>query len=161
VKHAPFAYRQHIRFAAAEMFEQGKTNAEIARALGVSRKSVSSWHSDWEKGGKDALKIGTPGRKPRLSGDQWQHIQQALLEGPRAHGYDTDLWTLERIAGLILKVTGVSYHPNSVWELLRRLDWSCQRPHRLAKERNEEAIARWKSEEWPRIEKGHALVEAQ
>ncbi len=147
--------------AAAEMFEEDKSNAEIARTLGVSRKSVSSWHSDWENGGRDALKIGTPGRKPRLDGKQWHHIQQALLEGPRAHGYDTDLWTLKRIAGLILTMTGVSYHPNSVWELLRRLDWSSQRPHRLAKERNEEAIARWKREEWPQIKKGQKLLEPQ
>lgn len=86
---------------------------------------------------------------------QWQDIERALLEGPRAHGFDSDLWTLERIAGLIYKMTGVSYHPNSLWELLRRLGWSCQRPHRLAKERNEEEIARWKKEEWPRIKRGH------
>ena len=154
MKHAPFAYRQRVRHRAAEMFERGQSNTEIASRLGVSRKTVIIWRSEWEAHGVDGLTIGTPGRKPRVSDEQWQQILQALLEGPRAHGYDTNLWTLERIAGLIKKMTGVSYHPNSVWELLRRLDWSCQRPHCQAKERNEEKIARWKDEDWPRIKRG-------
>lgn len=154
MKRAPFAYRQQVRYRAAEMFKEDKSNAEIARRLGVSRKSVSGWHSDWKASGDAGLEIGTPGRHRRLDDHQWQDIERALLEGPRAHGYDTDLWTLARIAGLIYKMTGVSYHPNSLWELMMRLGWSCQRPHRLAKERNEEEIARWKKEEWPRIKKG-------
>ncbi|MBI2843293.1 MAG: transposase [Armatimonadetes bacterium] len=144
---------------AAEMFREGKSNTEIARKLGVSRKSVILWRSDWGASGHDGLKIGTPGRKSRLNDAQWRDIEKALLEGPRVHGYDTDLWTLKRIAGLIHKMTGVSYHPCSVWELLMRLGWSHQRPHRLAKERNEEEIVRWKKEEWPRIKKGHKIME--
>jgi transposase len=40
----------------------------------------------------------------------------------------------------------------SAWRLLtQRLGWSLQRPERQAKERDEEAIARWVAHEWPRI----------
>lgn len=143
------------------MFEKGKSNTEVARELGVSRKTVILWRCDWQAQGIDGLTIGTPGRESRVSDEQWQQIQQALLEGPRAHGYDTDLWTLGRIANLVEKVTGVSYHPSWVWRLLRRLDWSCQRPHRQAKERDEERIARWRDEDWPRIKRGPQSEEPQ
>jgi winged helix-turn-helix protein len=43
----------------------------------------------------------------------------------------------------------------SAWRLLtQRLGWSLQRPERLAKERDEQAIARWVAHEWPRSKKG-------
>ena len=32
----------------------------------------------------------------------------------------------------------------AVWRILRRLDWSCQRPIDKALERDEEAIRHWK-----------------
>jgi transposase len=161
MKHAPFEYRQHIRNRAAELFEKGKSNTEVANELSVSRKTVIIWRSGWDAGGLEGLRIGTPGPESQVSDEQWRQIEQALLEGPRVHGYDTDLWTLERIAELIEKLTGVSYNPSWVWKLLRRLDWSCQRPHCQAKERNEEKIARWKEEEWPRIKKGRWKKEPQ
>jgi transposase len=72
-----------------------------------------------------------------------------------ANGFDTDLWTLERVAVVICQLTGVRYHPGHVWVILRhRLGWSLQRPERRASERDEEAIARWLQQEWPRINKG-------
>ena len=68
---------------------------------------------------------------------------------PAPHGYDTDLWTLARVAQVIGQVTGVTHHPGHVWRLLRRLDWTPQRPARRATERNDEQIARWIAEDWP------------
>lgn len=72
-----------------------------------------------------------------------------------ANGFDNDLWTLGRVAQVAERVSGVRLAPASVWRLLhRRLGWSVQRPQRTAKERDEEAIARWVAHEWPRIKKG-------
>ncbi|WP_243740787.1 helix-turn-helix domain-containing protein [Streptomyces sp. 8K308] len=42
---------------AAELFGQGRPNAEIARMLGVSDESVRRWKRVWEKGGADALRV--------------------------------------------------------------------------------------------------------
>jgi transposase len=77
-------------------------------------------------------------------------IDQALREGARANGFDIDHWTLARIATVIQRLTGVSYHPGHVWKLLRhRLHYRLQRPARRAVERDEQAIARWVAEDWP------------
>jgi transposase len=81
-------------------------------------------------------------------------VERALLAGAEAHGFDTDLWTLPRVATVIERLTGVSYHPGHVWWLLRRHGWSPQRPARRAAERDEAQIARWRATEWPRIKGG-------
>jgi hypothetical protein len=36
-----------------------------------------------------------------------------------ANGFDTDLWTLERVAVVIIQLTGVRHHPGHVWVILR------------------------------------------
>ena len=71
----------------------------------------------------------------------------------RAHGYETDLWSLPRIARLIKKLTGSSYHPGHVWKILQRMGWSLQRPAVRARERDEQKVAQWKSQTWEEVKK--------
>ena len=144
------------RLQAAELFAQGHTQAEVARTLGVSRQSAHVWRVRFEQGGVDALRSrGPTGPDPKLSPADLARVEQALLQGAKANGFDTDLWTLERVAVVICQLTGVRYHPGHVWVILRqRLGWSLQRPERRASERDEEAIARWVQQEWPRIKRG-------
>jgi transposase len=144
------------RLQAAELFAEGRTRAEVAQRLGVSRQSAHVWHAAWRQGGVDALRSrGPSGPDPKLSAAQLAKVEQALLQGARANGFATDLWTLERVAVVITQLTGVRYHPGHVWVILRhRLGWTLQRPERRASERDEEAITRWVQQEWPRIKKG-------
>jgi transposase len=145
------------RLRAARLFAQGHSQAEVARRLGTSRQNASRWHAKWRQGGHAALAgPARLGRPPRLGAADWRRVKQALLRGPQAHGFDTDLWTLPRVAEVIWRLTGVSYHPGHVWWLLRRHRWSPQRPARRASERDEEAIARWRTKEWPRIKRGRS-----
>ena len=146
------------RLKAARLFAKGKSQAEVVRALGVSRQSVSRWYRAWRREGEPGLKAaGRAGRKPKLTAAQLGQVEQELLRGPLAHGYATILWTLPRIARLIAKLTGVKYHPGHVWRILRALDWSIQRPEHRAKERDEEAITRWQKRRWPARKGGHSV----
>jgi transposase len=77
----------------------------------------------------------------------------ALLRGPRAWGFRTELWTLERIAQVVEKVAHVRYSLSQTWRVLHQLDWSRQRPARRAKERDEDAIVRWVRRRWPQVKK--------
>ncbi len=150
------AARQARRERAAELFAQGRTQAEVARELDVSPQSASRWHAGWQASGATALQSrGPTGRRPKVADDQLAAIEQALLEGALAHGFATDVWTLDRIAVVIQGLTGVQLSNPSVWRLLHnRLGWSVQRPARQAKERDEEAIQHWVAHEWPKIKKG-------
>jgi transposase len=122
--------------------------------LEVSRTTASRWYHTWQAKGRPALKgAGRAGRKPRLDHQQLARVETALLKGPAAHGYATDLWTLPRIATVITRLTGVRYHPAHVWRILQGLNWSLQRPARQARERDEAAIRRWQRQRWPQVKK--------
>jgi transposase len=140
-----------VRMQAGALFAAGHSQAEVAHQLGVARQNTSRWHARWRSGGLDALRSAGPtGLAPRLSDPQLHAIDQALRKGARAHGFDTDHWTLARITSVIEQLTGVGYHPGHVWKLLRhRLRYRLQRPARRAVERDERAIARWVAEDWP------------
>jgi transposase len=152
-----FEGMERRRRRAARMLARGASQADVARELEVSRQSVSRWHADWSAAGVKGLKAaGRAGRLPRLSEAQLARVERALREGPRAHGFPSDVWTLARVATVIEAETGVAYHLGHVWKLLRRLGWSRQRPARRAAERDDDAVAAWVASEWPRIKRGLA-----
>ena len=120
---------------------------------GSPRQSVSDWHARWQAGGPDALRSqGPTGPTPRLSDRQLGQVEQVLVKGAGANGFVGELWTLDRIALVIERLTGVRHHPAHVWALLHhRLGWSVQRPVRRAAERDQVAVDRWVKERWPAI----------
>ena len=139
------------------MFDQGVQQAEVVRALGVSRSAVSKWHTAWREGGREALEARpNTGRPSRLTDAQLDQLEDELLKGPRAHGYETELWTLARIGKLIPKLFGVRYHNSHVWVLMTKLGWSCQKPARRAKQRDEAEVESWRKVRWPKIKRGHS-----
>jgi transposase len=134
------------RLRAARLFARGESQVAVAKALGVTRVSAHHWFHAWKAQGRAGLKgAGRAGRKPRLDAAQLAGVERALRNGPRAHGFSTDLWTLPRVAELIERLTRVRHHPGHVWRVLRGLGWSLQRPTRRARERNEQAIETWKT----------------
>ncbi len=142
------------RRRAVALLDQGLGVREVARQIGCSPMSVSRWQTDVRTRGPDALRPKpTPGRPPRVTPRQRATLLKSLLKGARAHGFSTDLWTLPRVAEVIARAFGVRYHPAHVWKILRGEGWSCQKPERRAKERDEAAIQRWRTERWPHIKK--------
>ncbi|MFE5655675.1 winged helix-turn-helix domain-containing protein [Streptomyces sp. NPDC056517] len=84
------------------------------------------------RGGTDALRRRpATGRLPKLDEDQVERVRSALEQGAQAYGFEADLWTLERVGAVVMRVTGVTLSRASVWRLLTgRLGWSLQRPER-------------------------------
>jgi transposase len=142
------------RRRAVALLDEGLGVREVARQIGCSPASVSRWHTEVRSRGPDALqRKPAPGRPRRLTGRQRARLLTLLLKGATAHGFSTDLWTLPRVATVITRTFGVTYHPAHVWKILRGEHWSCQKPERRARERDEAAIQRWRTERWPHIKK--------
>jgi len=148
------AQLQQRRHDALAMLRRGMKPIDVAKALRVSLVSVGRWRKAARAGGRGALAAKPhPGRPPKLTLAQRRLLVQLLHRGPIHHGYSNQLWTLERVAEVIIRTFGVRYHPSAVWWILRSLGWSCQKPQTHARERDEAAIGRWRRVEWPRIKK--------
>ena len=128
---------------------------EVSHRVGTSMASVCRWHQAVAQGGLAALAAKpVPGRPRKLAKAECARLLELLLNGAMAYGYPNELWTLKRIARVILLEFGVRYHPHHVWRVLRDLRWSCQMPERRPVQRDEQAIAHWKRYQWPHIKKG-------
>jgi len=145
---------QQRREHASEMFAGGATQAEVAHTLRVSRVTAMRWHQAWTKQGAAGLELAERlGRPPQLADKDLEGIDTQLRRGAQALGYETDLWTLHRVAEVIEEKTGVRYHIGHVGRVLRRMGWSLQRPTTRARERDEEAIQQWVKARWPDLKK--------
>jgi len=145
------------RMVAARLFALGKKNPEVAEACGVSLAAVKIWKRAWRAQGAAGLAAKPhPGPPPLLSDHDLQRLEKMLLAGAHKAGFASDLWTCPRVAQLIAERFGVEYHPSHVWKILRKRGWSCQKPERRARERDEAVIEHWRKVEWPRIKKGDA-----
>jgi transposase len=149
-------WREGRRLRAWELKQEGWKQQDIARALGVSKGAVSQWMKRAkQEEGIEALKHRPPpGAKARLSEGERAKLPELLAQGAPAHGFRGEVWTCARVAEVIRKEFGVSYHPAHVSRLVRALGLSLQKPVRRANQRDEEAIRRWKEERWPELKKG-------
>jgi transposase len=134
------------RRKAIQLRTQGMTVAAVADQLGSSISSVVRWQQAYRKKGISGLdKKKTSGRPPNLSATQKRKLVDLLLEGPRALGYSANLWTTRRVAEVIQRKFGIHYHPNHIWRVLTGLGWSCQKPERRARERDEALVSHKKN----------------
>jgi transposase len=149
-----FEALERRRFEALKLLRQGDNQSEVARRVKVCSQTVSRWARTVASEGEGALKAaGRAGRKPLLDEQQRKRLVARLRQGPERLGYETPLWTCQRVRYLIQEEFGVRYHAGHVWKLLRQLNWSPQRPVGRALERDEAAIGYWKRKTWPAIKK--------
>src|SRR6266566_4003338 len=143
-------WKEGRRRRAWELKAQGWKQKDIAAALGVSKGAVSQWIKRGRQGGVEALKAHPPtGVKPKLTAEQKAQIPALLAKGAECYGFRGDVWTASRVAKVIERTFGVSYHRDHVSRLLREAGWSRQQPIERARQRKEEAIEQWTKQRWP------------
>src|SRR5215472_2980708 len=121
------------RLQAAKLLARGATQSEVARQLGVSRQSVSRWGQQLKLAGRHGLKaVGWAGRRSLLSAENRKNIRAGLRRGPKALGYASGGWTLERLGHLIESEAGIRYDPSQVSRIMRQMGWKRAMPPRYA-----------------------------
>jgi len=147
-------WREARRFRAWELHQKGWKQRKIAEALGVTAGAVCQWLKRAREGGVESLRTRKPtGAPSRLTPEQRAQIPELLKRGAEAFGFRGEIWTCARVAEVIRREFGVSYHPAHVSRILRDCGWSVQKPIRRASQRDEEAIQRWVENRWPEVKK--------
>jgi len=108
------------RAEGVRLLETGKkSQAEIARILGVSEAAVSVWAKKLREHGKDSLEMRkASGRPPKLKPGDKTKLLKKMKAGAVAAGFETERWTQARVQAMIGKEFGVHYHPNYIGRLL-------------------------------------------
>jgi len=146
------------RQRAIALLRSGLSYRRVAKLLDCSLSSVERWqHTYKEKGMRGLWSKPIPGRCPKITRGQKRILLRHLRKGSLAAGYPTELWTLKRIAREIGHLFGIRYHVNHVWRLMHAWNWSCQKPAKKAREREEQQIQDWKDRVWPHIKKSQKV----
>jgi transposase len=117
---------QHRRLRAMKLLKKGRRPADVAREVGVSPGALSQWQKRFAVGGRKALLAKRhSGPAPKITAAQQKRLVWLLRHPPSWPGFR---WTLTRVQKLIQREIGVTFQRSSVWYLLDRLGWTCQRP---------------------------------
>ncbi|MGO9604505.1 MAG: helix-turn-helix domain-containing protein [Candidatus Binataceae bacterium] len=82
------------RLRAIALLEQGQAPVEVARLLGVDRRSVRRWNAAYRRQGAQGLAARpAPGRPSKLSARQRRQLLRILRRGAVASGFESDVWT--------------------------------------------------------------------
>jgi transposase len=142
---------------AIDLVLSGKlSKSEVASTLGVSYTSVKNWWKAYADGGMQmgALKASKhTGRPPLTDRNQRRRLARLLLKGAEHYGFETDIWTTERVASLIKEKFKVDYHPAHVSKILGSLGLSWQKVESVARERDETKVRDWVQNVLPDIKK--------
>ncbi|MGO9454553.1 MAG: helix-turn-helix domain-containing protein [Candidatus Binataceae bacterium] len=121
------------RLRAIALLEQGQAPVEVARLRGVDWRSVRRWNAAYRRQGARGLAARpAPGRPSKLSPGQRRQLLRMLRRGAVASGFERDVWTYPRVAEVLRRRFGISYHVDHLGRLPRSLGWTPQRPPRRA-----------------------------
>ena len=135
---------ENRRIRAISLWEQGETQAAVARRFGVAPQTVARWVCQFRLQGRAGLKkADQAGRQPGMNLRDRDRFKMLLLAGPEKIGYETPQWTCPRVANLIERKFGIRYHPGHIWKLLSSLGWSPQRPTCYGFDHSDAKILRW------------------
>lgn len=144
---------QRRRLLAVQRVAEGFCSAgDVSDFLGVDARSVRRWLADFRCRGAAGLAARpAPGRPAKLTPAQGKIACRWLSDNPLDHGFPTELWTAGRLGLLIREEWGISFHPHYLSAWLRDRGYTPQLPRRVPRERDDQAVARWLAQDWPRI----------
>lgn len=148
------------RRLAVTRVRSGWKQEDVARFLGVHRRSVQRWVQAYREHGAAGLKAKpASGRPRRLTLVQERQVLSWLRRSPGSFGFPTELWTAARVAEVIRRKFRTTFHPRYLTQWLAQRRITPQKPARQARERDEREVRRWLREEWPRIKKAQRGAE--
>lgn len=102
---------------------------EIAALYNESPTTISYWTKKAVEQGVESLRSGEhTGRKPRLSGEQLQQLDEDLQKFPADFGYESNLWDGLVLSQHLADHYSVDIQVRQCQRIIRQLGYSLQRP---------------------------------
>jgi transposase len=151
------AAQEALRRRAIVLVEQdGSSQAEAARAVGVQRQTVNLWLKRYREQGEDGLLDGrrVSGRqgKGALTAEQARQVRRWIADRtPDQLQLPFALWTSRAVRELIERRCGQRLGLSTVQLYLKRWGMTPQKPLTRATQRSPAAIAAWLARDYPAI----------
>ena len=143
--------------------EEKKSLTGVAREFGVTHGAVSHWLQAYKEAGNSLEGLNAKkhtGRPPRMSEEEKARLYEMIRRGAKYYGFETDIWTTEKIATLIAVHFKIKYDRDHIGRILHSLGLSWQKPKKKARERSEEEIRNWVENVVPQIKKSSKRLAA-
>jgi transposase len=125
------AVRQHVSASREQRFcyralcvlliAEGHKPNQVAEWLGEHTRTLERWRKRFVDNGLDGLIDDTsPGRPPKLSGEEWSQLQHELAEPPSAYGLDGRRWQGKLLQEYLSKRYGVDFSLRQCQRLLKQ-----------------------------------------
>jgi len=129
---------EHIRRTAVARVKEGESPSSVMASFGFSRTSIYRWLGKTDKQ-LAAKKAAGPSR--RLNKQQIRKLKSMILKSdPRAHGFDSALWSTRILSDLIKTKFDIVVSRVTVSKILRSEGLTPRKPLRRAYERDPELI---------------------
>lgn len=148
--------QEELRRRALVLLEQGASQTEAARAVGVQRQTVNLWRKRHRAQGDDGVLDGrrvSPRRgQGALSAEEARKVRRWIGDKmPDQLKLPFALWTARAVQALIERRLGKRLGLSTVQLYLRRWGLSPQNPLARARERAPAAITAWLERDYPQI----------
>jgi transposase len=146
--------QEALRRRAVMAIREGMGISEAARVFKVSRMAIYKWLARVEEGDLRSLKSRKRGRPPesRLQPHQvGTAVRMITARCPDQLMLPFALWTREAVADLLERRFGVRVSIWTAGRYLRSWGFTPQKPVRRAYERDERAVRRWLTKDYPAI----------
>ena len=141
-----------VRERAALAVLAGMPILSVGVAYGVDRKTVSRWVARYRENGRSALCRKKGSGRPRKLEELTEHeLRTKILRGAMAYGFETDLWTANRLRRVIFDEFRIRLSRNTIWRRLRDAGLTYQKPEREYYEIDEATRKKWLRYEVPKI----------
>lgn len=143
-----------VRTRAVQAVRRGWPVSQAANAFGVARRTLHRWLARHQEDGDEGLarKPGS-GRPRKLKELDESELRTIVLQPASAFGYETDLWTVGRLHGVIKERYRMAVSRDTIWRRLREAGLTYQKPEREYYEIDEETRRKWRRYEVPKIRK--------
>lgn len=146
--------REFRRKRAIDLLKQGWKQSRIAKALGVTQGAISTWKKRYESEGASCWEDKPiPGAPSKLSESQEVELKSIVDSGAEAYGFQGDFWTYKRVSRVIKESFNIDLSPKQSGRILKRLNFTRQKPQRQSNSQNPEEVERWKTQDLPTLKK--------
>ena len=139
-------------------WKNGIKTSEIKKNTGMCIDTVRETIRKYKKGGIEAIKPRKEGRPKgscmTLNEEKCREIKKIIIDKtPDQLKMPFALWTRKGVKELIKKKYNLDMPIRTIGDYMKRLGFTVQKPEKVSRHQNNEAVNKWLNEEYPAIKK--------